>query len=130
VAVAEQWRRSRGSLFSGEARACVGQHVAEGASGCPSGVARKVGWLEVQEGAELTVRLPSGDRGHSCSGAQAVRPRQPAGAQALLERERNLGVLSGHGSTRSKVLVGGGNGGHGGAQRLARGADRPAFIGG
>jgi hypothetical protein len=46
----KQWRCGRGDSVSGEVRACARQHVVVGASGCPSGVAGRVGGLGVQAG--------------------------------------------------------------------------------
>jgi hypothetical protein len=66
--------------------------VAEGASGCPSGVAGKVDWIGVQAGAELTVRLPGGGREHSFSGEQAVQPGQHVGAGSTGEGRKARGA--------------------------------------
>jgi hypothetical protein len=73
--VAEQWRRGRGSLDSGENRGGTQQCAARVASMSPSGGPGRVGWLGAQAGSGARRRLLGDGRGRLCSGAQAARPR-------------------------------------------------------
>jgi hypothetical protein len=96
AAATAQGQHGRDGAKSGEGTGSAGQHVVVGASGRPSGAARRVGSLGIQVGDRAHRRMLDGGRWNSDSGKQAARPGLHAGVQAQVVQEEGLGMLRRH----------------------------------